>query len=246
MELDNDELAKKYLLIIKKIIQKESLNPILKGDEDKEWSSFEVWNDEFSLMNWEFVGFFELLEYKNILTIISSTFIQDSDHGEEMGYTIGSKEAGVFYKRVDVEKAIQYKNELENSLSYLGRSESNNLSKLEDKENLWITKNNDGNYYFDGNKIDISQDADYAKIFDAILSIKPGGGDIEYNEIKKNCKTKKLNTTNHSVQKALTGKDSSFFRFTKGIKQYPKFGIPLFKASSAGKYITFNNKKNKN
>jgi len=137
MEMDNNELTKKYILIIKEILQKELLNPTLKGSEDAEWSSWDVWNDKFNLMNWEFVSFFRILENKKIIQIVGSNFIDSYDNGEELGYlTDGTKEACVFYKRVDTEKAIQYKNELENSLSYPDKNISNILSNLNNKKKI--------------------------------------------------------------------------------------------------------------
>ncbi len=114
---------------------------------------------------------------------------------------------------------------------------------IERKGEYWITKNNNGDFCFDKKVLDLSKTAEYVKIFDAVFSIKPEGGDVLYSEIEKVCKTKKLKTTNKSVQKALTGKSANFFRFVRGVSQFPIYGNPLFKASSKGKYLTFNNKK---
>jgi hypothetical protein len=109
---------------------------------------------------------------------------------------------------------------------------------------LWITKNDDGNYIFEGNPVYIkSKDAQYAIIFDVAYSIKPNGGKIEYKKIIDLCKKRGKNITPKSILKALTGKNALVFHYIKEFKQEPSFGKALFVAMQDGKEIEFNNKK---
>jgi hypothetical protein len=108
----------------------------------------------------------------------------------------------------------------------------------------YIRKNSNGDYLFENNNVYIkNKDANYAVIFDAVYSLKEQGGKIEYKKIIELCKKRKVKITKKSILRALTGKDANLFKYVKGIKQEPKYGISLFVAMQDGKEIEFNNKK---
>lgn len=130
--------------------------------------------------------------------------------------------------------------------------ENNPLIKKVDKEDntknssFWVTKNNKGNYLYDGSLVDIKNEkAQYMVIFDVIYSLKPKGGLIAYKDIINECRKRKLKITQKSILRALTGEgtNANFFRYIKDIKQSPSRGINLFRTKQDRKYIEFNNKK---
>lgn len=111
-------------------------------------------------------------------------------------------------------------------------------------EECYITKNSNGDYLFEGNNVYIkNKSANYAVIFDVAYSLKPQGGKIEYKKIIEQCKKRKKKIKQKSILRALTGNDANLFKYVKGLKQEPKYGISLFVAMQDGKEIEFNNKK---
>ena len=114
------------------------------------------------------------------------------------------------------------------------------------QQECWITKNDKGQYLFDGNIVDIkNKDASYYIVFDACFSLKPNGGEIYYEDIIDECRKRGISETQKSIQAKLTanGTNALFFRYVKGIKQSPSGGVKLFRADQKGRYLQFNNKK---
>ncbi len=112
-----------------------------------------------------------------------------------------------------------------------------NTEKVADPINeLWITKNNNGDYLFDGEVIDIKNDnANYFKIFDTVLSLKPNGGLVPYGDIVKKCKDRKLRTNRQSILRSLSGDSAIFFSHIK-IPIAPSGGVSLFRAKRDNKH----------
>ncbi len=105
---------------------------------------------------------------------------------------------------------------------------------------LWITKDENGDCWFDGNKVYFKNiEADYVRIFIAVLSIIPNGGEVTYAVIKKQCK----GADKRAVQRALTGEYANFFKYVPSVKRMLAYRIPLFEALHNGKGIRFNNKR---
>jgi len=150
----------------------------------------------------------------------------------------------------EVEKKRKHKNkttgieegELKEYLKkYLNKKQNNDNKNSSNP--FWIIKKENGDYFYDGNFVDIkNKGAKYIIIFDTVYSVKPQGGQVKYEEIVNLCKTKRLKVDKKSIQRALTGNNSNFFRYVK-INQYSTYNIPLFRASQDGKYLEFNNKK---
>ena len=117
-------------------------------------------------------------------------------------------------------------------------------NNLEEQDLFWVLKKPNGDFSFNGSDVYIrNKNAQYVVIFEVAFSIKPKGGGIKYEEIIRGCKTRGRKIAKTAIFKALTGKDATFFYYTKGINQTPAFGIDLFVASPTGKEIQFNNKK---
>ncbi|MFH1623659.1 MAG: reverse transcriptase domain-containing protein [Pseudomonadota bacterium] len=111
------------------------------------------------------------------------------------------------------------------------------------KGDVYITKER-GKYLFEGNQIHIrSSDAQYAVIFDVVISLKQNGGKIAYSDIIEGCRKRKKRINKKAILRALTGKDANLFRYAKNLKQSPAYGINLFEPMQDGKEIAFNNKK---
>jgi len=108
----------------------------------------------------------------------------------------------------------------------------------------WITKDSEGNYFYEAKKVFVkSKSAKYMKIFDSVFSLIPQGGEISYDAILTECKSRRLTAVQKSILRALTIKDASFFKYVKDVPFQPLYGIPLFVANQNGKVLTFNNKK---
>lgn len=109
---------------------------------------------------------------------------------------------------------------------------------------VWITKDRHGYYLYDGNIIRINNHgSQYFMVFDIVFSLKPKGGDIRYSDIINQGSTRNLNLDSGKIQKAISGDSADLYRYVKDIPITLPNGIPLFKASSDGNFIRFNNKK---
>ena len=145
----------------------------------------------------------------------------------------------------DFDPLFAYKvvNEVKIKLKHIRDIASNDEKDFSNKES-WITKNNNGDYFFKGSLVDIrSKDAEYVIIFDVVFSLKPNGGQVSYKEIIEGCKKRKLKSDKKSILRALSGANANFFRYVKGIEQSPSHGIELFRADQKGRYLEFNNSK---
>jgi hypothetical protein len=109
----------------------------------------------------------------------------------------------------------------------------------------WITKDSkSGSYFFDGKKVLIKNKmSDYARIFDAVFSLTPQGGEVSYEAIIKQCNARHFSTNRKAIQKALTGKDANFFRYVKDVPSCVEYGTLLFFAKSNGSALDFKNKR---
>jgi hypothetical protein len=104
----------------------------------------------------------------------------------------------------------------------------------------WITKDRSGDYYFSGNKIHFTNpNANYVKIFAAVFSLLPQGGDTAYSKII----AKSRGASKKAVQRSLTGEKANFFRYISSVERVPAYGTPLFEAARNGKKLIFNNKR---
>lgn len=116
--MEDESLAKKYILILNYIIKGELLSLSLKIEKNEIENSLELWNtDNFELENFEFILFFHKLEEKNILKVyfcgsatvdkegITKNFYNDEIRNGDF--------ATVTYGEVNTQKATQYKKELE-------------------------------------------------------------------------------------------------------------------------------------
>ena len=149
--------------------------------------------------------------------------------------------------RTRIKAILYFKSLLEKRVETLEKtvSELQEIIKKVAVPSFWVTKDNNGNYFFDGKRIYIkNKDADYAIIFDIIYSLIPLGGKIEYKKILEQCKKEKLKNVNKkSILRALTGKSANLFRYVEELKQKLPFGANLFVAMHNGKEIEFCNQK---
>jgi hypothetical protein len=115
--------------------------------------------------------------------------------------------------------------------------------EVSSKESWIIKDRKTGDYFYDGNKVSIrSKDSQYAKIFDAVFSLVPQGGEVSYENIIKQCDARRLKIDKKAIQKALTGKDANFFRYVKTIPLQVGYGEVVFQAKNNGTGLIFNNK----
>lgn len=117
-------------------------------------------------------------------------------------------------------------------------------SNTSTSEKFWITKDNNGDYLFDGKHVHFKKtDTNYVKIFDSVFSLRPMGGEVNYRDIIEACRARGITVNNKSIQRALTGAQANFFYYVKDVGRELPYGIPLFHASQVGDILTFNNKK---
>ena len=103
----------------------------------------------------------------------------------------------------------------------------------------WIVRDKEGNFWFDGNRVYFKNpNGGYAKIFNAVFSLKPYGGDVSYSRIKKIWDK----ADRDAVLRALSGEKANLYLYVPAIKYMLDFQTPLFDAIP-GKGIRFNNKK---
>ena len=116
---------------------------------------------------------------------------------------------------------------------------------VDEKLIYWIVKDKKtGDYLFDGTKIHITnKEADYARIFDAVFSLIPQGGEVSYPDVISQCKSSRLTVNKSAIQRALTGEKANFFLYVPDVNQAPTHGVRLFEATRNGKKLIFNNKR---
>ncbi len=195
---DND-LIKTYILILNKILTKELTSIRMKGEE-KELNelerSSEMWNNGFGLDDINFLFFLKSLEERKILEIYFYNTLKPSEKDDGLLESFYGEEMkkgdwlSIHYGNVNTEIATKYRDEL-NALFIQDKTEKGNKS-----DEFWVSKDNNGNYLFDGNIVSLSKDTEYVKIFDTVYSLRPKGGDVTYKEIEKICKSEKLKITN--------------------------------------------------
>lgn len=140
----------------------------------------------------------------------------------------------------ELEKIQKSKTPIINKKTY-SNIENNKDKKIDN--NFYITKEED-DYYFEGNLLYFKNKTTiYSTVFDVIYNLKPKGGLVSYIDIITQCKKRKIKVDKKSIQRALTGKDATLFRFIKNLKQKPRYNKSLFVAMQNGKEIEFNNKK---
>lgn len=110
---------------------------------------------------------------------------------------------------------------------------------------LWITKSNNGDYLFDGSLVYIkNKESQYVKVLDSIVALKPNGGEISYQELIRECKSRGLSRINKKkILRSVSGDSAILFKNLKDIKRTPSFGIPIIEASQKGDSLKFNNTK---
>lgn len=198
------------------------------------------------------LGYGKVIEKSNLFTKTSikkvnlNTFLEKNPRAENQIKTIQT-EAQVYFSKT--KKAIDSysKVEVDELLKGLDKKFNSRIEELKKVAvlSLWVTKDSNGDYCFDGKRIYIkSKDADYAIIFDIIYFLTPLGGKMEYKKILEECKKRKLQNVNRkSILRALTGKKANLFRYVKDLKQELPFGTNLFVAMQNGKEIEFCNQK---
>ena len=114
-------------------------------------------------------------------------------------------------------------------------------------EDFYITKNND-DFYYKGKLLEISKDNDYYNIFCSIYALIPKGGEISYEEIAEEIKSRIKKTKNYSTEQIRkliltnTTDKSNGFMYYANIPNTEDNGKPLL-SSIRDKGIYFNNKK---
>lgn len=182
---------------------------------------------------------------KNGLNFSVSFDFENEEPAQYLYYNWAKSENEIIFGEIKGESINDIEVKIKGLIKKLEKKK--NLRKETKKEQLfWITKNEKGEYLYDGSLVDIkSNKARYIIIFDVVYSLKPEGGDISYKEIINQCKKRGVSTDKKGIQRALTaeGSNASFFRYVKDIVQAPSRGINLFRAKQDGKYLEFNNKK---
>lgn len=135
-------------------------------------------------------------------------------------------------------------NQIGYALEFYAKKEEQTKDFKIAEQKYWITKDDKGNYLFDGGLVYIpNTTTPYFVIFDLTFLLKPEGGVIKYEDIVSEGKKRKLKLDRKKIQRALCGNNANLFRYVRGIPQSPARGIDLFKAKQDGKYLEFNNKK---
>lgn len=114
-----------------------------------------------------------------------------------------------------------------------------------DTNTLYITKKND-DFYYKGKYLNLSKTAEYFQVFSALFAQIPNGGEISYNELSKEIKSRipKTNSKNDEgmrkfIQSNLTDSNNGFTRYAK-IPKREDNGKPLIE-TIRGSGIRFNN-----
>ncbi len=167
----------------------------------------------------------ELFRHQNTNT---TQIYKDLDIHENLGLVNGETKAFIYLFRHGYIKDFEVKQhpknlgfELDYALCYIDESKflNNNLDNIE--KTYYITKKND-DYYYNGKLIELSKKSDYYKIFCALYSLLPKGGEIEYKdlimEIKSRISKTKMKPDSEMrrlIQNNLTGKGNGFMRYSK-------------------------------
>jgi hypothetical protein len=128
--------------------------------------------------------------------------------------------------------------------SPISKYEPENISNRSNAS-YWIIKDDKGNYYYDGARVVIRDNStEYMQIFNAIFSLLSQGGSVSYDNIAEQCRTQsRLKTDKKKIQRALTGKYASFFRYITDVPPQAPNRMPFFVAHKKGKMLKFNNQK---
>jgi len=135
------ELVKKYISLLKLIIEREIVYPE-KEDSDPESpeGAWDISNSFFHLKISEFKRLFSTLENIGILKVVSflaiPQFIGEEMVYDENGKSIDSDEVVFEYKKVDLKKAKKYRKELEAILTPEEISNIKNVSKISSEPKL--------------------------------------------------------------------------------------------------------------
>ena len=132
-------LVKKYVSILNTIIERETVYPSpVDTDWDHPSNSWDADNYEYQLKDTEFIAFFENWATQGILKITGGSYLPElievkgvtKNAYDEDGNQVETDEFILFYSKVDVEKAKQYRKNLKELLTSEELEEIKNVSKI--------------------------------------------------------------------------------------------------------------------